>query len=147
MKLNRITPFLWYNGDALKAAKFYCGIFRKSRIRSASPMSVIFELDGQAFYALNGGPHFKFTPAISFFVTCKDQREVDYYWSRLLKGGKPSRCGWLTDRFGLSWQIIPKALGECLDGRDRLGAKRTTEPMMHRVKLDVAKLKAAYRGA
>jgi len=147
MKLNRITPFLWYNGDALKAAKFYCGIFRKSRIRSASPMSVIFELDGQAFYALNGGPHFKFTPAISFFVTCKDQREVDYYWSRLLKGGKPSRCGWLTDRFGLSWQIIPKALGECLDGRDRLGAKRTMEAMMHMVKLDVAKLKAAYRGA
>lgn len=146
MKLNRITPFLWYNRNALAAAKFYCKIFKKSRIRSNSPMSVIFELDGQTFYALNGGPHFKFTPAISFFVTCRDQKEVDYYWSRLLQGGKPSRCGWLTDRFGLSWQIVPRALDKCLGGKDRLGAKRAMEAMMHMVKLDVTKLQAAYRG-
>ena len=91
MKINRITPFLWYNNQAEEAAKFYCSIFKKAKIHSASPMSVTFELDGQMFYALNGGPHYTFTPAISFFITCKDQKEVDYYWNKLLKGGRPSQ--------------------------------------------------------
>ena len=146
MTLKRITPFLWYDGKALEAAKFYCKIFKKSKILSASPMSVTFQLDGQVFYALNGGPHYKFTPAVSFFISCKDQKEVDYYWELLLKGGEPSRCGWLTDKFGLSWQVVPQALGECLGGKDKLGSQRALEAMMHMVKLDVKKLKAAYRG-
>jgi predicted 3-demethylubiquinone-9 3-methyltransferase (glyoxalase superfamily) len=147
MSVKRITPFLWFDGQALEAAKFYCKIFKKSKVRSASPMSVTFELDGQFFYALNGGPNFKFTPAVSFFVSCKDQKEVDYYWDRLLKGGEASRCGWLTDKFGLSWQVVPQALGECLNGKDRLGSQRALEAMMHMAKLDVKKLRAAYKGA
>jgi predicted 3-demethylubiquinone-9 3-methyltransferase (glyoxalase superfamily) len=146
MSTKRITPFLWYDGKAMEAAKFYCKIFKRSKILSTSPMSVTFELDGQTFYALNGGPHYKFSPAISFFVGCRDQKEVDYYWERLLKGGQASRCGWLTDKFGLSWQIVPQALGECLNGKDRIGAQRALEAMMHMVKLDVKKLKAAYKG-
>ena len=146
MRVQRVTPFLWYDGKALEAAKFYCKIFKKSKIRSASPMSVTFELDGQPFLALNGGPHYKFTPAVSFLVSCKDQKEVDYYWTRLLKGGEPSRCGWLTDKFGLSWQVVPEALGECLNGKDQAGSRRALEAMMKMVKLDVKKLKAAYKG-
>ena len=146
MAIKRITPFLWYDGKALEAAKFYAKIFKKSKIHSASSFSVTFELDGQMFYALNGGPHFKFNEAVSFFVTCKDQKEVDYYWNALLKGGQPSRCGWLKDKFGLSWQVIPQALGECLNGKDKVGAQRAMEAMMHMVKLDVKKLKDAYAG-
>lgn len=147
MPVKRITPFLWFDGQAEEAARFYCAIFKKSKIHSVSPMSVTFELDGQRFHALNGGPLYEFTPAVSFFISCKDQKEVDYYWNRLLKGGKPSRCGWLVDRFGLSWQVVPEALGECLGSKDRAGAARTMEAMMKMVKLDVKKLKAAYKGA
>jgi predicted 3-demethylubiquinone-9 3-methyltransferase (glyoxalase superfamily) len=146
MKINRITPFLWYDGQAEEAAKFYCSIFKKSKIHSASPMSVVFELDGQRFYALNGGPHYRFTPAVSFFISCKDQKEVDYYWNRLLKGGQPSRCGWLQDKYGLSWQVVPEALGECLGGKDRAGAERAMQAMMGMVKLEVKGLKNAYAG-
>lgn len=94
-------------------------------------MSVTFELDGQVFYALNGGPHYQFNPAVCFFISCKHQKKVDYYWSRLFKGGKESRCGWLTDKFNLSWQVVPEALGKCLGGKDKLGAQRTLEAMMH----------------
>jgi predicted 3-demethylubiquinone-9 3-methyltransferase (glyoxalase superfamily) len=146
MKINRITPFLWFDDQAADAAKFYCSIFQKAKIHSTSPMSVTFELDGQMFYALNGGPHFKFTPAISFFINCKDQKEVDYYWNRLLKGGRPSQCGWLQDKFGLSWQVVPEALGECLGGKDRAGADRAMHAMMGMVKLNVKGLKEAYAG-
>ena len=146
MKINRITPFLWFDNQAEEAAKFYCSIFKKSKILIASPMSVTFELDGQMFYALNGGPHFKFTPAISFFITCMDQKEVDYYWNKLLKGGKPSQCGWLQDKYGLSWQVVPEVLGECLNGKDRAGAERAMQAMMGMVKLNVTALKAAYAG-
>jgi predicted 3-demethylubiquinone-9 3-methyltransferase (glyoxalase superfamily) len=146
MKVARITPFLWFDGQAEEAAKFYCSIFKSSKIISRTPMSVIFELDGQRFHALNGGPQYKFTPAISFFVSCEDQAEVDYHWDRLLQGGQPSRCGWLVDKFGLSWQVVPDALGECLGGPDREGARRAMEAMMQMVKLDVKKLKDAYRG-
>jgi predicted 3-demethylubiquinone-9 3-methyltransferase (glyoxalase superfamily) len=146
MKLRRITPFLWFDGNALPAAKFYSKIFKNSKIHSASPMSVTFRLDGQEFFALNGGPNFKFNPAVSFYISCKNQKEVDYYWEALLKGGRPSRCGWLEDQFGLSWQVVPEALGECLNGRDKIGAQRAMEAMMHMVKLDVKKLKAAYLG-
>ena len=146
MKLKRITPFLWYDGQALEAAKFYCSIFKKSKVLSAGSMSVTFRLDGQDFFALNGGPMYKFNEAVSFYVNCKDQKEVDYYWNRLLKGGKASRCGWLKDKFGLSWQVIPEALGECLNGKDPEGSKRALQAMMGMVKLDVARLKKAYKG-
>lgn len=146
MKLKRITPFLWFDGQAEEAAKFYCKVFKKSKIHSANERSVSFSLDGQHFYALNGGPHFKFTPAISFFIHCKGQKEVDHYWDKLLKGGEASRCGWLTDRFGLSWQVVPQALTDCLNGKDKAGAQRAHDAMMMMVKLDVKKLKAAYKG-
>jgi predicted 3-demethylubiquinone-9 3-methyltransferase (glyoxalase superfamily) len=144
---HRVTPFLWYDGQAEEAARHYVSIFKQgSRVTSASPMSVTFELEGQPFIALNGGPMFKFTEALSLFVDCKDQREVDYYWQHLGQGGEPGRCGWLKDRFGLSWQIIPRALGACLGGSDRAGAQRAMEAMLGMGKLDVAKLEAAYAG-
>lgn len=146
MKVRRITPFLWYDDQAMDAAKFYCRIFENSKILGTMSMGVTFQLEGQVFHALNGGPHYKLTPAFSLYVHCKDQKEVDYYWNRLLKGGKPSRCGWLEDKFGLSWQVIPAALPKCLNGKDKVGARRALEAMMHMVKLDVAKLEAAYRG-
>jgi predicted 3-demethylubiquinone-9 3-methyltransferase (glyoxalase superfamily) len=145
MALKRITPFLWYDGQAEEAAEFYCKIFKKSKIHSADPMSVVFELDGQTFYALNGGPHYKFTPAVSFFVSCKDQKEVDYYWTKLLKGGKPSRCGWLTDKFGLSWQIVPEALGKVLGHPDAAKAQKGMQAMLKMEKLIVKDLLAAVR--
>ncbi len=151
--MQKITTFLWFDGQAEEAAKFYCSIFKRSKIVGAfgsdgkgHPLTVDFVLEGQRYHALNGGPLFKFTPAFSLFITCKDQKEVDYYWSRLLKGGKASRCGWLTDKFGLSWQVVPTALGECLGGKDKAGAARAMQAMMKMVKLDVKKLKAAYKG-
>jgi predicted 3-demethylubiquinone-9 3-methyltransferase (glyoxalase superfamily) len=109
-------------------------------------MSVTFELEGQPFIALNGGPIFKFSEALSLFVNCKDQREVDYFWDKLVDGGTPSKCGWLKDRWGLSWQVVPRALGECLGGPDRAGAQRAMEAMLVMGKLDVQKLKDAYAG-
>ena len=110
-------------------------------------MSASFVIEGQRFHAFNGGPHYKLTPAISLFVDCKDQAEVDELWTKLLKGGgKPSRCGWLTDKYGLSWQITPKALGKAFGGSDRAGAARAHEAMMGMVKIDVKAIEAAYRG-
>lgn len=143
----RVTPFLWYDGQAEEAARFYVSVFKKgSKVTAVSPMSVTFELEGQRFLALNGGPMFKFTEAFSLFVDCKNQREVDYYWKALGAGGQPSRCGWLKDRWGLSWQIVPRALGECLGGSDRAGSQRAMEAMLKMEKLDVARLRAAYKG-
>src|SRR4051812_44870290 len=101
----KITPFLWFDDKAEEATKFYTSIFKKSKILSSTPMSSTFRLEGQEFMALNGGPHFKFTPAISFFVTCETQKEVDYFWKKLSAGGSIQQCGWLTDKFGVSWQI------------------------------------------
>ncbi|MFO0601148.1 MAG: VOC family protein [Myxococcaceae bacterium] len=143
----RVTPFLWFDGAAEEAARYYVSVFKKgSKVTSASPMSVTFELEGQRFHALNGGPMYKFTEAFSVFVDCKDQREVDYFWKKLGDGGEPGRCGWLKDRWGLSWQIIPRALGECLGGSDRAGSQRAMEAMLKMGKLDVKALKAAYKG-
>lgn len=143
----RVTPFLWYDGQAEEAARHYVSVFKKgSAINEVSPMSVTFVLEGQPFIALNGGPMFKFTEALSLYVDCKDQREVDYYWERLGEGGEPGRCGWLKDRWGLSWQVVPRALHECLGGPDRAGAERAMAAMFTMAKLDVAALKAAYRG-
>jgi predicted 3-demethylubiquinone-9 3-methyltransferase (glyoxalase superfamily) len=147
-----IVPFMWFNGAAEEAANFYTGIFPESKIVSknyypqgspapaGSVLSVNFELRGQLFYALNGGPQFKFTPAISLFVHCSSQEEVDYYWDNLLEGGKADMCGWLQDKFGLSWQIIPKQLGEYLQHKDGAKAKRAMEAMLKMRKIDIQKL-------
>jgi predicted 3-demethylubiquinone-9 3-methyltransferase (glyoxalase superfamily) len=147
LKSHRVTPFLWYDGQAEEAARFYVSVFKKgSKVTSSSPMSVTFELEGQPFFALNAGPLYKFSEALSLFVDCKDQKEVDYFWKKLSEGGEPGKCGWLKDRWGLSWQIIPRALGKCLGGSDRAGAQRAMEAMLKMGKLDEKKLLAAYRG-
>lgn len=144
-KLPRVTPFLWFDGQAEDAAEFYCSIFKKSKILSADPMSVVFELDGQRIHALNGGPYYKLTPAFSLFVSCKDQKEVDYYWDKLLKGGKALQCGWLTDKFGLSWQVIPDCLGGVLGHKDPEKAKRGMQAMLKMKKLIVKDLLKAVK--
>jgi predicted 3-demethylubiquinone-9 3-methyltransferase (glyoxalase superfamily) len=153
----KITPFLWFDGQAEEAANFYTSVFDNSRIlevarygevgpgEKGSVMTVSFELEGQKFVGLNGGPHYKFTPAISFYISCQTQDEVDYFWERLLEnGGKPSQCGWLSDRFGVSWQVIPDALIEFLQDEDREKAQRVMQAMMQMVKIDINKLEQAY---
>ncbi len=155
----KISPFLWFDTQAEDAAKFYTAIFKNSKIiattrypeNSPGPagkvMTVGFVINGQDFTALNGGPHFKFTEAISFVVSCKDQSEVDEYWEKLLQGGgKPSQCGWLKDQFGLSWQIVPEGMGQFLGGKDPEGSKRAMQAMLKMVKLDISKLREAYEG-
>jgi len=140
----KVTPFLWFDSRAEEAAKFYCSIFPNSKVTSASPQSVTFTLDGQHFMALNGGPHYQLTPAFSMFVSCKDQQEVDQLWERLLAGGgKPDHCGWLVDRYGLSWQVIPTRLMELLNHADPGTQERATAAMMKMVKIDVAALEQA----
>jgi len=158
--MQRITTFLWYDQEAEAAAKFYCSIFKSSKIlkterykAEAGPfpkggvMTVQFELDGQEFIAMNGGPQFKFTEAISLSIACKDQKEVDYYWEKLLAGGgEESMCGWLKDKYGLSWQVYPPVLVGMLADKDAKKAKRTMDAMMQMRKLDLKKLKEAYDG-
>jgi predicted 3-demethylubiquinone-9 3-methyltransferase (glyoxalase superfamily) len=142
-----VTPFLWYDGEAEAAANYYVSVFeRGSRITSVSPMSVAFELEGQPFIALNGGPLFAFSEAVSLFVDCRDQKEVDYFWKKLGHGGQPGQCGWLKDRWGLSWQVVPRVLSKCLNGRDSAGAARAMKAMLGMGKLSVAGLERAYRG-
>jgi len=154
----KITPFLWFDGQAEEAASFYVGIFPSSRIVTmarygeagpgpqGSVMTVVFELDGKEFIGLNGGPHFKFTEAISFSVDCKSQAEVDRYWSALGAGGEEGPCGWLKDRYGLSWQINPTILGEMLSDPDPAKSRRVMEAMLKMKKIDIAALERAYRG-
>jgi predicted 3-demethylubiquinone-9 3-methyltransferase (glyoxalase superfamily) len=154
----RITPFLWFDGNAEEAARFYVSVFKNSKIVTTarygdagpgpkgSVMTVVFSLDGQEFIGLNGGPHFKFTEAVSFSVDCKTQEEVDYYWDKLSAGGEPSQCGWLKDKFGLSWQVNPGVLGEMLSDPDPAKAKRVMEAMLKMKKIDIAALKRAYAG-
>lgn len=143
----KITPFLWFDGRAEEAARFYTSIFKKSKILRLTPMYAAFRLEGQEFIALNGGPQFMFTPAISFFVRCGTQKEVDYYWERLSSdGGETRQCGWLQDRFGISWQIVPEILGEFLEDGDREKADRVWDAMLLMAKLDISKLKKAYAG-
>lgn len=141
-----ITPFLWFDGQAGEAAKFYTSIFKESQILNISPMSASFELCGQKFLSLNGGPHFKFNEAVSFFVSCETQKEIDYFWDKLGEGGTPQKCGWLKDKFGLSWQIVPPILGEYLSDDDEAKADRVLQAMLKMVKIDIAKLKQAYAG-
>jgi predicted 3-demethylubiquinone-9 3-methyltransferase (glyoxalase superfamily) len=154
----KITPFLWFDGNAEEAARFYVSVFKNSKIVTTvrygdagpgpkgSVMTVVFSLDGQEFIGLNGGPHFKFTEAVSFSIDCKTQEEVDYYWDRLSAGGEPSQCGWLKDRFGLSWQVNPGVLGEMLGDPEPARAKRVMEAMLKMQKIDIAALKRAYAG-
>jgi predicted 3-demethylubiquinone-9 3-methyltransferase (glyoxalase superfamily) len=156
----KITPFLWFDDKAEEAAKFYTSIFKNSKIgnitrydeEAAGPtgrpagsvMTVDFQLAGKEFVALNGGPMFKFTEAISFVVNCENQEEVDYFWSKLSAGGEESRCGWLKDKFGLSWQVVPTVLIEMLTDKDTAKAKRVMHAMLQMDKIDIAVLKKAH---
>jgi predicted 3-demethylubiquinone-9 3-methyltransferase (glyoxalase superfamily) len=152
--MSKITPFLWFDSQAEEAALFYTSIFKNSKITNVSrggpdgPVMIVnFELDGQAVIALNGGPMFPFSEAFSFSVDCVDQAEVDYFWEHLLAGGgQESQCGWLKDKFGLSWQIVPRALGELMGDPDPVKSQRVMQAMLKMVKLDVPTLQRAYAG-
>jgi predicted 3-demethylubiquinone-9 3-methyltransferase (glyoxalase superfamily) len=146
--MQKITPFFWFDGNAEEAMNFYVSIFNNSKILNLSRngdtvFSGTFQLEGQEFMALNGGPMFKFTEAISLFVSCKTQDEVDELWEKLSEGGEKSRCGWLKDKFGLSWQIIPTALGELLGHPDPATAQRVMQAMLQMSKIDIKKLEDA----
>ena len=142
--MQKITPFLWFDNQAEEAAQFYISIFKNSKLTSVSPVMVTFELEGQPFMALNGGPTFKFTEAISLFVSCETQPEVDELWDKLSAGGSTSRCGWLKDKYGLSWQIIPKALGELMGDPNPGKSGRVMQAMLQMTKIDIAALQRAY---
>jgi predicted 3-demethylubiquinone-9 3-methyltransferase (glyoxalase superfamily) len=154
--MQKITPFLWFNDQAEEAMNFYASIFKNSKVVSvnrygdAGPgpagtvMTATFQLDGQEFMALNGGPEFKFTEAISFFVNCETQEEVDELWQKLSEGGEEGPCGWLKDKFGLSWQIVPKALGEMLSDPDPAKSQRVMQAMLQMKKIEIPLLEQAY---
>ncbi len=151
--MQKITPFLWFDSNAEEAARFYTSVFRNSSITSLMPgpggktMGVNFVLEGQEFMALNGGPMFKFTEAISLFVKCETQEEIDYFWNKLTtNGGQESMCGWLKDKFGFSWQIIPPVLGGLLSEKDRAKAGRVMQAMMKMKKIIIADLEKAAKG-
>ena len=153
--MQKITPFLWFDGRAEEAMNFYTSVFKNAKPgkvtrygdtgpgTKGSVMSAAFELEGQQFYALNGGPQFTFTPAVSFFVDCETQEEVDYFWDRLSDGGKTNVCGWLQDRFGLSWQIVPSLLGRFLQDEDIEKSERVMRAMMKMTRLDIKGLQQA----
>ena len=152
----KITPFLWFDTQAEEAAEFYVSVFRNSRITgishygeagpgpAGSVLTVSFELDGQEFIGLNGGPEYRFTEAVSFSVDCATQAEVDEYWAKLSEGGEEGPCGWLKDRYGLSWQVVPTVLPQLLSDPDRLKANRVMEAMLQMKKIDIAGLRRAY---
>lgn len=145
--MQKITPFLWFDGKLEEAVKLYATVFHNARVENVSRWSAHFVLDGQEIMALNGGPQFKFNEAVSFYVRCETQDEVDYYWHKLTNdGGAESQCGWLKDKFGLSWQVIPNALGQYLGDRDRTKADRVVQAMRNMKKIDIAALEAAYAG-
>lgn len=141
-----VTPFLWFEGNMQQAVNFYLSVFKESRLISMNAMSATFELQGQPLMALNAGPHHKFNEAISLFVGCDDQAEVDYYWERLSAGGAEQQCGWIKDQFGLSWQVIPRVLGQLLGDADRTKANRTMQAMLKMKKMVIADLLAAHKG-
>lgn len=156
----RITPFLWFDTQAEEAAELYTSIFERSRIldvtrradaahgEPGTALTVRFELDGQELMALNGGPqHFHFNESVSFVITCKDQAEIDHFWSRLTEGGEEGPCGWCKDRYGLSWQVVPEQMGQLVGNPDPAKAKRALEAMYAMKKLDIAALEAAAEGA
>lgn len=147
MEIKKVTPFLWFNSQAEDAAKLYCSIFKNSKIIRSGPMDAIFEIEGQRFMAGNFGPQFKLNEAFSIFVTCDSQEEVDYYWTKLTEnGGQESRCGWLKDKFGVSWQIVPDAFIKMVSGTDQARTQRVFAAMMQMNKMDVKKLQEAYDG-
>jgi predicted 3-demethylubiquinone-9 3-methyltransferase (glyoxalase superfamily) len=153
-----ITPFLWFDNNAEDAMNLYVSVFKNSKVLNvarygdAGPgpkgtvMTAEFELDGQKFVALNGGPHFKFTEAVSFVVNCENQEEVDYYWEKLSEAGEKSRCGWLKDKFGLSWQIVPTILGKLVADKDPEKSKRVMQAMLKMDKIEIEPLKQAHAG-
>ncbi|NTU99180.1 VOC family protein [Candidatus Falkowbacteria bacterium] len=159
----KITPFLWYDNQAEEAANYYVSIFKDSKITNVSRydkegaavsgmpegsvMTIEFEIAGQVFTALNGGPTFNFTPAISFVVSCETQQEIDDLWEKLSAGGETSQCGWLTDKFGVTWQIVPSILEKLMGGPDKKKSGRAMEAMLKMTKLDIDALKKAYEGA
>jgi predicted 3-demethylubiquinone-9 3-methyltransferase (glyoxalase superfamily) len=145
--MQKIRPFLWFDDKAEEASHFYVSLFKNSKIISVTPMMVSFVLDGQQFMALNGGPQFKFTEAVSFYISCDTQSEVDEYWNKLSEGGEPGQCGWIKDRFGLSWQVIPTALGDMLEDDDDEKSERVMQAMFKMSKIDIAKLKEAFEHA
>jgi predicted 3-demethylubiquinone-9 3-methyltransferase (glyoxalase superfamily) len=142
--MQKIIPFLWFDGKATDAAQFYTSIFANSKIESITSMSATFELDGLQFIALNGGPQFKFNEAISFFVSCETQKEIDYFWEKLSADGEKGRCGWLKDKFGVSWQIVPTVLGQMLNDDDDEKSQRVMKAMLQMEKLDIETLKRAH---
>lgn len=154
--MQKITTFLWFDNQAEEAANFYTSLFKNSRIVSISrwgeggpmpkglAMLVTFELDGQEYMALNAGPQFKFTEAISLYVKCETQQEVDHFWEKLSEGGQKSRCGWLKDKYGISWQIVPVVLGQLMSGKDPEKSKRVMQALMKMDKLDIQGLQQAY---
>ena len=154
--MQKITPFLWFNGQAEEAANLYTSLFKNSKIGSiarygeAGPgpkgtvMSVTFQLNGQEFIALNGGPQFTFSPAVSFLVSCETQEEVDRLWEKLSEGGRKDRCGWLQDKYGLSWQIVPSVLGTMLHDKDPEKSRKVMKAMLQMDKIDIARLEQAY---
>ncbi len=157
-----LVPCLWFDSNAEEAVSFYVSVFRDAKILATarysqeaseaagrpagSVMTVSFQLRGQEFLALNGGPVFSFTPAVSFMVSCKDQAEIDHFWNALSEGGEPGQCGWLTDKYGVSWQIVPDALESLVGGPDKAGAERAMGALLKMTKLELAELERAYRG-
>lgn len=157
--MQKIVTFLWFDNQAEEAANLYVSVFKNSKIGTVrrygkagpgpegSVMTVSFRLEGQEFYALNAGPHFKFTPAISLFVNCESQEEVDELWDRLSAGGRKDRCGWLQDKYGLSWQIIPTALGKLMSDPDPEKSLRVMKAMLQMDKIDINRLEEAHKAA
>ncbi|MCG3160149.1 MAG: hypothetical protein JMDDDDMK_01185 [Acidobacteria bacterium] len=149
--MQKITPYLWFENQAEEAMNYYVSIFKNSKVLSVNRagaegpvISVTFQLDGQEFFALNGGPQFKFTEAVSFFVNCETQQEVDELWEKLSEGGEEGRCGWLKDKYGLSWQIIPSTLGKLMQDKDPEKAQRVVKAMLQMNKIDIKALQQAY---
>lgn len=163
MNTQKITPFLWFDKNAEEAVNFYMTVFKNGTIKSTSRynkesatatgqtesavMTMAFTLNGQDFVALNGGPHFKFTEAVSFVINCQNQEEVDHYWNKLRAGGQESQCGWLKDKFGLSWQVVPDRMVKMLQDKDPAKSKRVMHAMMQMKKIDLSKLEEAYAGS
>jgi predicted 3-demethylubiquinone-9 3-methyltransferase (glyoxalase superfamily) len=157
--MQKITPFLWFDNQAEEAVNFYTSIFKNSKVGKVSRygdagpgpkgavLTASFVLDGQEFIALNGGPKYKFTPAISFVVPCETQQDIDHYWSKLSAGGRTDQCGWLADKFGVSWQVVPTLLGQLMSDKDSQKSERVMKALLQMTKLDIDALKSAHEGA